>query len=134
MAVCVFIMTLQKNIWMCYSSYIVFRAVYMLLITVATYQIAANLSMQRYALVFGVNTFGALLLWTLITVVVVDSAGLGLNVFTQFLIYGSYFAVISVIFLLAGLYRLFSRCTNEEVLTQVHRESSTCSNGDCIGG
>ncbi|XP_047211678.1 thiamine transporter 1 isoform X2 [Girardinichthys multiradiatus] len=134
MAVCVFIMTLQKNIWMCYSSYVVFRAVYMLLITVATYQIAANLSMQRYALVFGVNTFGALLLWTLITVVVVDSSGLGLNVFTQFRIYGYYFAVISVIFLLAGLYRVFSRRTNEEVLTQVHRESSTFSNGDCIGG
>ncbi|MEQ2165555.1 hypothetical protein GOODEAATRI_018135 [Goodea atripinnis] len=134
MAVCVFIMTLQENIWMCYSSYVVFRVVYMLLITVATYQIAANLSMQRYALVFGVNTFGALLLWTLITVVVVDSAGLGLNVFTQFRIYGYYFSVISVIFLLAGLYRVFSRRTNEEVLTQVHPESSTFSNGDCIGG
>lgn len=39
--------------------------------------------MQRYALVFGVNTFLALLLQTLLTVVVVDSAGLGLDVFTQ---------------------------------------------------
>lgn len=39
--------------------------------------------MRRYALVFGVNTFLALLLQSLITVVVVDSVGLGLNVFTQ---------------------------------------------------
>lgn len=39
--------------------------------------------MQRYALVFGVNTFMALVLQTLLTVVVVDSAGLGLDVFTQ---------------------------------------------------
>lgn len=39
--------------------------------------------MQRYALVFGVNTFMALLLQSLLTVVVVDSAGLGLDVFTQ---------------------------------------------------
>lgn len=39
--------------------------------------------MQRYALVFGVNTFVALLLQSLLTVVVVDSAGLGLDVFTQ---------------------------------------------------
>lgn len=39
--------------------------------------------MQRYALVFGVNTFVALLLQTVLTVVVVDSAGLGLDVFTQ---------------------------------------------------
>lgn len=47
------------------------------------YQIAATLSMRRYALVFGVNTFLALLLQSLITLVVVDSAGLGLEVFTQ---------------------------------------------------
>lgn len=47
------------------------------------YQIAASLNMQRYALVFGVNTFMALLLQSLLTVVVVDSAGLGLDVFTQ---------------------------------------------------
>lgn len=39
--------------------------------------------MQRYALVFGVNTFVALLLESLLTVVVVDSAGLGLDIFTQ---------------------------------------------------
>ena len=47
------------------------------------FQIAANLSMQRYALVFGVNTFIALLLQTLLTVVVVDSVGLGLDIFPQ---------------------------------------------------
>lgn len=47
------------------------------------YQIAASLSMQRYALVFGVNTFVALLLESLLTVVVVDSAGLGLDIVTQ---------------------------------------------------
>lgn len=48
-----------------------------------SYQIAASLSMQRYALVFGVNTFAALLLQTVLTVVVVDTAGLGLDIFTQ---------------------------------------------------
>lgn len=48
-----------------------------------SFQIAASLSMQRYALVFGVNTFGALLLQTLLTLVVVDSAGLGLDIHTQ---------------------------------------------------
>lgn len=47
------------------------------------YQIAANLSMKRYALVFGVNTFIALLLQTVLTVIVVDSAGLGLDIFLQ---------------------------------------------------
>lgn len=36
MAVCVFVMDTLRNIWFCYASYVVFRATYMLLITVAT--------------------------------------------------------------------------------------------------
>ncbi|XP_051283249.1 thiamine transporter 1 [Dicentrarchus labrax] len=128
MAVCVFVMDTLRNIWLCYSSYIVFRATYMLLITVATYQIAANLNMQRYALVFGVNTFVALLLQTLLTIVVVDSAGLGLDVFTQFLIYGCYFAVISMVFLLAGLCKLASkRRSKQEVLADSPAETESDS-------
>lgn len=47
------------------------------------YQVAASLNMQRYALVFGVNSFVALLLQSLLTLVVVDSSVLGLKVFTQ---------------------------------------------------
>ncbi|KAL3999185.1 periplakin [Sarotherodon galilaeus] len=113
MAVCVFVMN-TEDIWLSYSFYILFRTTYMLLITVATYQVAASLNMQRYALVFGVNTFVALLLQSLLTLVVVDSSVLGLKVFTQFLIYGAYFAVISVIFLFAGLYKLASRRHSEQ--------------------
>ncbi|KAK5847974.1 hypothetical protein PBY51_017061 [Eleginops maclovinus] len=132
MAVCVFVMDTVRNIWLCYASYIVFRATYMLLITMATYQIAASLSMQRYALVFGVNTFMALLLQTLLTVVVVDSAGLGLDVFTQFLIYGCYFAVISLVFLLAGLYKLASRrrCKQRQADSRADHESDSPSAQD----
>ncbi|XP_034029291.1 thiamine transporter 1 isoform X2 [Thalassophryne amazonica] len=36
MAMCVFVMVTLRNIWLCYSSYILFRVTYMLLITVAT--------------------------------------------------------------------------------------------------
>lgn len=114
MAVCIFIMDTLKNIWICYSAYVLFRATYMLLITVATFQIAASLSMQRYALVFGVDTFVALLLQSLLTVVVVDSAGLGLDVGTQFFIYGGYFAVIAMVFLIAGLCKLASRRRSDQ--------------------
>lgn len=39
--------------------------------------------MERYALVFGVNNFGALALQTIITSVVVDSGGLGLAIIPQ---------------------------------------------------
>lgn len=66
------------------ETYPVFFLTFVFLLSQPTrYQIAASLSMQRYALVFGVNTFVALLLESLLTVVVVDSAGLGLDIVTQ---------------------------------------------------
>lgn len=39
--------------------------------------------MERYALIFGANNFGALVLQTIITSVVVDSGGLGLAIIPQ---------------------------------------------------
>ncbi|KAG7326753.1 hypothetical protein KOW79_010154 [Hemibagrus wyckioides] len=122
-AVAVYVMDTVRNIWVCYTSYVIFRSSYMLLITIATFQIATNLSMKRYALVFGVNTFVALLLQTLLTVIVVDSAGLGLDIFPQFLIYGSYFAAIAVIFLIAGLYKV-STHRSAAATAGVHTESA----------
>ncbi|KAM9000586.1 thiamine transporter 1 isoform 1-T1 [Sarcophilus harrisii] len=101
-AAAVYVMDKVDNIWVCYSSYVIFRIIYMLLITIATFQIATNLSMERYALVFGVNTFIALALQTLLTLIVVDASGLGLDITTQFLIYAGYFALIAVIFLING--------------------------------
>lgn len=56
------------------------------------FQIAVGLSVERYALVFGVNTFVALVLQTILTSIVVDSRGLGLDAITQvwYITYGKY--------------------------------------------
>ncbi|XP_047450121.1 solute carrier family 19 member 3b [Mugil cephalus] len=105
----VFLMALTSNIWASYAGYMIFKSCYMLLITITTFQIATNLSMECYALTFGINTFVALLLQTVITVIVVDEAALGLDVRTQFIIYGSYYGVISLLFLIRGTY---SACVN----------------------
>ncbi|KAM9316443.1 thiamine transporter 2 [Gastrophryne carolinensis] len=105
----IFLMDYSFNIWMCYAGYLVFKSSYMLLITIATFQIAVNLSMERYALMFGMNTFVALALQTILTIIVVDGRGLGLDIVTQFLVYGSYFAVIAGIFLARSLYVLVTR-------------------------
>ncbi|XP_064372963.1 thiamine transporter 2 isoform X2 [Dromaius novaehollandiae] len=80
---CLFLMHFTANIWACYAGYLIFKACYMLLITIATFQIAVNLSMERYALMFGFNNFLALVIQTILTVVVVDSKGLGLDILTQ---------------------------------------------------
>ncbi|NXY51132.1 S19A3 protein, partial [Ceuthmochares aereus] len=102
------LMHFSTNIWASYAGYLIFKACYMLLITIATFQIAVSLSMERYALMFGFNNFVALVIQTIITVVVVDSKGLKLDIVTQFLIYGSYFAVIAGIFLIRSIYILVS--------------------------
>uniref|UniRef100_A0A7M4FT96 Thiamine transporter 2-like n=1 Tax=Crocodylus porosus TaxID=8502 RepID=A0A7M4FT96_CROPO len=110
-----FLMHCTANIWACYAGYLVFKACYMFLITIATFQIAVNLSMERYALMFGFNTFLALAIQTILTLVVVDSRGLGLDIVTQFLVYGCYFAVISGIFLMRSIYILAcTRCRREK--------------------
>lgn len=62
---------------------ILFLLFILLCIHFLSFQIAANLSMERYALVFGVNTFIALALQTLLTLIVVDASGLGLEITTQ---------------------------------------------------
>ncbi|XP_021249049.1 thiamine transporter 2-like isoform X4 [Numida meleagris] len=115
-AVSLFLMHFTTNIWVCYASYLIFKASYMLLITIATFQIAVNLSMERYALMFGLNNFVALVIQTILTVVAVDSKGLGLDIVTQFLIYGSYFSVIAGIFLIRSICILVSRKCNRKTV------------------
>ncbi|XP_066565765.1 thiamine transporter 2 [Amia ocellicauda] len=104
----VYMMGFTRNIWVCYTGYVTFKASYMLLITITTFQIAANLSMECYALTFGMNTFVAILLQTVVTAIVVDESGLGLDIVTQFIVYGSYYVAISVLFVTRGLY---TRCS-----------------------
>ncbi|KAM7399489.1 hypothetical protein PAMP_018757 [Pampus punctatissimus] len=79
----VFLMAYTSSIWVCYAGYIIFKSCYMLLITITTFQIASNLSMECYALTFGINTFVALSLQTIMTAIVVDKTALGLDIVTQ---------------------------------------------------
>ncbi|XP_031410967.1 folate transporter-like protein C2orf83 homolog [Meleagris gallopavo] len=72
--------------------------------------------MERYALMFGLNNFIALVIQTILTVVAVDSKGLGLDIVTQFLIYGSYFSVIAGIFLIRSIFMLVSRKCNRKTV------------------
>jgi len=45
------------------------------------------LTTQRFALVFGVNTFAAVALNTVLTIILIDRAGFALDVETQFIVY-----------------------------------------------
>uniref|UniRef100_UPI00398E9AE7 thiamine transporter 1-like isoform X2 n=1 Tax=Pristiophorus japonicus TaxID=55135 RepID=UPI00398E9AE7 len=112
-AAAVYVMDTVRNIWVCYICYVAFRIIYMMLITIATYKIAANLSMELYALVFGVNTFVALVLQTVLTLIVVESSMLNLDIFGQFLAYSIYFAAIAVLFLVFCVYNIVKKYREE---------------------
>ncbi|XP_068571778.1 solute carrier family 19 member 3b isoform X1 [Cebidichthys violaceus] len=120
----VFLMALTSSIWACYGAYVIFKSCYMFLITITTFQIASNLSRECYALTFGINTFVALSLQTIVTFIVVDEAALGLDIVTQFIIYGSYYAIISVLFLIRGTYTACINQRNPEHTETKEQESS----------
>lgn len=103
-------MALTANIWIAYVNYIIFRASYQVVITIASFQIAKFLTVERYALVFGWNTFVALVLESILTLIVVDSHVLNSPADVQFIIYGAYFGVLGGAFLVKACYIVYQRC------------------------
>ncbi|KAM6131532.1 reduced folate transporter [Phoenicopterus ruber ruber] len=97
------LMNTTSNIWLCYVAYILFRGSYQFLVPIAIFQIATSLSKELCALVFGVNTFFATVLKTIITIIVADKRGLGLSVHPQFYVYFGYFTLLAVGYLLAAV-------------------------------
>ncbi|XP_071838920.1 thiamine transporter 2-like [Apostichopus japonicus] len=106
----IFTMSLTTNIWVAFVNYIIFRASYQVLITIASFQIAKFLTVERYALVFGWNTFVALVLETLLTLIVVDSHVLNSPADLQFMIYGAYFGALGSAFLIKACFILYREC------------------------
>ncbi|XP_032921062.1 reduced folate transporter isoform X2 [Catharus ustulatus] len=97
------LMNSTTNIWLCYVGYILFRGSHQFLVPLAIFQIATSLSKELCALVFGVNTFFATVLKTIITIIVADKRGLGLSVRPQFYVYFGYFTLLAVVYLLAAI-------------------------------
>ncbi|CAK8676215.1 unnamed protein product [Clavelina lepadiformis] len=107
------------SIWACYAAYVAYILLYNFVITITQYQLAVGLNTRRFALLFGANTFMAVSLNTLLTVIIIDQAGFGLDVETQFLIYSVYFGILAFIFLLHGSYdRLLSKRTKPAEVNQ----------------
>ncbi|XP_044892431.1 reduced folate transporter isoform X2 [Felis catus] len=82
-AALVFLMYSTSSIWLCYVAFVLFRGAYQFLVPIATFQIASSLSKELCALVFGVNTFFATVLKTIVILIVADKRCLGLPVRSQ---------------------------------------------------
>lgn len=63
--------------------------------------------MDSFGLIFGFNTLMALIIQTLMTIVIVSGSVFKLDPKGQYLVFGSYFLVISLIFFVATLLNTF---------------------------
>ena len=119
-AVLLWLMASTSTIVMGYTGYLVFRATFQMMITVArsvmgivivmmmmmsvpSFEIARHISPSSYGLVFGLNTFLALSFQTVLTTIVADSAGLALEPRQQ--VRCKYFLLVLNIFLSSGCTR-----------------------------
>ncbi|KAH8377162.1 hypothetical protein KR093_003734 [Drosophila rubida] len=95
---------LCNNVWVSYVAYILFCSVFYFIVTVAAAIVAENLVDDSFGLVFGINTLVALILQTILTLIVVTDTGFGLPPTDQYIVYGSYFLIMSAVYLVVVLF------------------------------
>ncbi|XP_034248130.1 thiamine transporter 1-like [Thrips palmi] len=86
-----------------YTAYGAFKILFQVMMIFANTEVATSLSRDSHGLVFGFNTFVALVLQTVLTVIVTGKGGLQLSTRTQFFVYGSYYILIGCGFLVMAL-------------------------------
>ncbi|XP_060529418.1 thiamine transporter 1-like [Cylas formicarius] len=92
-----------------YISYIVFGALYHLMITVASSEIAKHIKEDSYGLIFGINTFAALAFQTILTLgIVTGDMGFALPPRRQYFAYGFYHIILALVYIIIGLGSWFS--------------------------
>uniref|UniRef100_A0A0R3RGU3 Reduced folate carrier family protein n=1 Tax=Elaeophora elaphi TaxID=1147741 RepID=A0A0R3RGU3_9BILA len=95
-----------QSMWIMYACYIGYRSLYQVMMTIAQWNLARKMIGESYGLVFGLNSFIALLLQTLLTIIVPDQHGLNMPVREQFLVYAGCHAFIGTVFLISLSYSL----------------------------
>ena len=99
------VMSQAQQLWIMYAGYIFFRVAYQAMITTAQFNIVSRIASNSFGFVFGVNTFIALGLQTILTLIVVDEKVLGLTIRPQFIVYACYHAFIGLVFVFVIFFR-----------------------------
>jgi len=87
-----------NSIWVAYVGYLLFRPLFQMLITIASFEIARQIKPDSCGLVFGVNTFFALAFQSILTLVVVEY--LELSPQPQFVVHGGFCIFVGIFLLL----------------------------------
>lgn len=107
------VMSQAEHLWIMYAGYIFFRVAYQVMITTAQFNIVSRVASNSFGFVFGVNTFFALGLQTILTLIVVDERVLGMKIRPQFIVYACYHAVIGSVFLFVMVFRRVKSCVKK---------------------
>ncbi|KAH8319065.1 hypothetical protein KR067_006740 [Drosophila pandora] len=102
-----------QTVWVAYGNYVLFCALFFFSITVAGAVVAENLVDDSFGLIFGINTLVGLLLQTILTVVVVEPVGFGLEPRDQYVVYGSYFLVLAGVYVVGLIITAFCQKRSE---------------------
>ncbi|KAH8351294.1 hypothetical protein KR084_003028 [Drosophila pseudotakahashii] len=114
---CVLICCWTEDIYWSYAGFVLFGALYGFTITVASAEVARNLQEESFGLVFGVNTFVALIFQSLLTMIFVTDTGFELDAVGQYTAYAFYFIAVGVLYLISVLVEwLVFRDTESEKL------------------
>lgn len=96
----IFIAANTNSRFISYGGYTMYFILHTFTITISSAQIAKKLPDDSYGLIFGINTFIALVLQSLLTVVVVsETFGTNLNIAEQFNIYAYIYLAMGVLYL-----------------------------------
>ncbi|XP_067645968.1 thiamine transporter 1-like [Eurosta solidaginis] len=111
--------SLTSNIYVSYGGYILFTGLYAFSITVASAEVARYLEEDSFGLVFGVNTFMAVLLQTFLTIIVVSGSVFSLDIRGQYTVYAFYYITISCAFVIAVAVEYLIGRRKENILARV---------------
>lgn len=73
-------------------------------------EVAQKIREDSYALIFGINTFVALAIQTILTLIVADDVGLALGERSQFKIYGGYHGLLGLFFVIVAFFVIMRKC------------------------
>ncbi|KAF1753686.1 hypothetical protein GCK72_020243 [Caenorhabditis remanei] len=91
-----FWMSQSHQIIVMYICYILYRVIYQLSTTIAQSTLALSLDSRLFGLLFGINTFMALVLQSILTAIVIDAEKLAIR--AQFAVYSGYHLFVAVLF------------------------------------
>uniref|UniRef100_A0A1B6LMW9 Major facilitator superfamily (MFS) profile domain-containing protein n=1 Tax=Graphocephala atropunctata TaxID=36148 RepID=A0A1B6LMW9_9HEMI len=91
-----------------YTVYVVFGMLYNIIMVLTNSEVAKHLNQDSYALIFGMNSFAALILQTILTFTVAGVGGLTIPIRSQFMVYGGYFALMGVVYTVKSCFTIWS--------------------------